>query len=1479
MIFESLWPLAFVLAVPIIIVLYLLVPKGKEYKISSNLLWKKLYQNQQSKTFLEKFIHNLLMYLQIVIILLLVLALMSPYIRKGGTGSGNVVYVLDTSGSMQHENADGETRLAQAVAEIKSDIASSDNGKFSIITNDGTGSNLLAVASSDKKSLYRLLDRTKATDTAGDLKDAVSAVQTLVTDAEGKKKNDVIVMTDGVGAADTKELTSLFSAQIRVMGEVTSNVSNDFLSYAKSEKGYDIAAGFTNYSDSKATLEVSLYEKKNVISVRQISIDAGESYTCLFEDVDWNGKPLHTEAANIAFEGSNAKDSLKADNECYAIAESANAVSAVLVGKGNTYIEKAYQAVTSQTLPKSEKESDLDVKKDTVCIYDADTSAKQHPAVNRLVFADGQATGTKKKVSLTVSDTELTYGISEFAIGVNETYTYDVPSWGTGFLWAGDACAGYYGQKDGVRVVVVGFNIRESDFALAAEFPVFMSNTLSYLSDSSLLAQSQYEAGEKVQFHPQADFDVSTLATDTTYAGLYTVKADKKEESYVVHFATDTQSDGRITAEDAGVKSASQKIIVKKQLRNVILVLIIILLVLEWIVYVRQMRYRGKFYLIVRIMTALFVVLALFGFSVNKRNAENTTIFMVDLSKSNAQNAEAMDADLKKMIAKMPKDNQYGIVAFGKNSLVEQFVSEEKNFSGMMSAVDETATNLEDAVSRGLSMVPENAAGRLVILTDGKETKGNIESTASALVSKKVELLSILYDVSVGKDTYIENVQMPGYLYAGDSYSMTVNVQSNYDIDARLQVLRGSMMESETKVHLNKGANSFVLKQKVSGESAESFTVRVVAKGDTCKENNDYYAYAAIHSVPKILVVSGMDEDSSNYEKLLRAAGCNFQTVSAINAPESLNDMLAYKSIVLDNVFRTDLPQKFLDNLDTYVKDYGCGLICCGGEESFALGGYRDTELETLLPVDMEPRGTNESPSMAMVMVIDHSGSMSEIVDDGETNLDLAVAAAENAVTELRNKDYVGVVAFDDTYSWVVPITKAEDKDGIKEKIETIPEGGGTTIKPAVKAAVEAVKDCDAEIKHVVLLTDGQGETTNFMDVMGPCKQSGITLSTVAVGADSDTSLLEKLAEGCGGRYYYSDISTDIPKIFAREVFLSGETYLQNGTFTLSVNSSNAVTRGLFADGWPQISGYVSATPKSNANVLLASDKDDPVLSVMQYGLGHTVAWNTDVTNKWTKAYAGAEDYVQLWKRIVDYSVGNTSEGDTIDVSTANGTTTVTYHASEYNEKTKVEAVYTDPDGKTQTAKLQGSAPGVYEAKIDTDMTGIYNLSVRRMNKDTVENALTAAAVVQYSDEYKFALTNEKFKAFVKKYGKTITANDSLWKKLKASAKAKYDLTRWLLILAILWFVLDVAFRRFSFVPTDTKLYAFIKKHWTQKKNRAILSTKTKDVPKTEQPSEEEIPQQKKEKPKKAPKEKKKKPKEQQLDTSALLKKKEQRHQ
>ena len=91
MIFENLWPLAFLAAVPAIIILYLLKPKGKDYLISSNLLWQKLLKNEQSKTFFEKFVHSILMYLQILIIVLLIVALMSPFIRSEGQDGGRKI--------------------------------------------------------------------------------------------------------------------------------------------------------------------------------------------------------------------------------------------------------------------------------------------------------------------------------------------------------------------------------------------------------------------------------------------------------------------------------------------------------------------------------------------------------------------------------------------------------------------------------------------------------------------------------------------------------------------------------------------------------------------------------------------------------------------------------------------------------------------------------------------------------------------------------------------------------------------------------------------------------------------------------------------------------------------------------------------------------------------------------------------------------------------------------------------------------------------------------------------------------------------------------------------------------------------------------------------------------------------------------------------------------------------------------------------
>jgi len=1514
MIFESLWPLALLLTVPVVIVLYLLKPKGKDYRISSNLLWDKLFRNQQSKTFLEKFIHNILMYLQILILLLLVLALMSPYIHRQGKSRGNVILVMDTSGSMQHDAGDGRTRMEKALEQAKSLIDSSEETVFSIVSNDCMGTDLLAVGVTDKSSLYTALNQIECCDGPGNLTDAESVVETLrgAAGEEGISGTEVIVFTDGNGVEDAMSFSEYFDAQVMVIGDAVSNVANNFLTYVyenayenadtnaeaeestltdekNAENGRIItcASSLTNYSDADASIEVSLYEGNRLLEIKQLTLAAGETTLCFFEEFEWQGEPLRSEIGSVKFAGKEDSDSLAGDNVAYAIKEQEGRIDAVLIGEGNTYIEKAYQAAVGTSLTKVKSESALQDESRTVRIYDAGTGSGPSDDVSVMAFQDSSnLSGTVERVMLTVTDCELTSGLSSFTIGVNETNVYEVPVWGTGFLWAGGQCVGYYGEHDGVKTVVVGFDIRESDFPLKAEFPVFISNAIHFLGDTSLLAGNIYEAGEQIVFHPQADFDVSTLNADTGKAGLYEVAAGDISEQYVVRFATGSQSDGQLVAEGTVSDTSYSSRLVKKQMRNVLLVLVLILMAAEWVLYVRQMRYRGRFYLGVRAVGMLLLFLALSGVSVNKRDAANTTIFLVDISESNEQNLPEMEASLKEFLSKMPKDNQYGIVTFGKDSLVEQFLTKENHFSQIMSLPDKTATNFEAAMSRALAMIPANGAGRIVILTDGRETKGNLANTAYALISRQVELLAYIYEVGQGQDAYVENVELPGYLYQGDMYSMTVTVESNYETDAQIQIWMGTIQTDGYEVHLNRGTNQFRFQQKVTGENVESFEVKVVAAGDTCEENNSYHAYSVVDSVPKVLLISGRKEDSSQYENLLGSAGCDYHVVSAINAPDSLDELLEYKSILLENVYLSDLPEGFLLNIETYVKDYGCGLVCIGGDDSFALGGYRESVLETVLPVDMELKGVNEIPSMAMIMVIDHSGSMSTDAGGGATSLDLAITAAKTAVDQMRSSDYVGVLTFDDTFSWVVEPTSADDKDEIKTQIETIAEGGGTTIQPALWAALEGVKECDVSIRHVILLTDGQGESRNYKDITESYTGADVTLSTVAVGDGADARLLEQLAENCGGRYYYSDMASEIPKIFAQEVFLSGDTYLQNGYFHVAVNGSNEITRGLFESGWPGIYGYVSATPKNASDVLIASEKDDPVLTVMQYGLGHTVAWNTDVTNRWTADYAGESDYVQLWKRIVDYSVGNTAIGeDSVDVTTEGGYTNVVYNALDYGSQTKVEAVYTDPDGNTQTAPLQATAPGRYEAKLDTDITGIYNMSVRRLDDGNIANAVTTAVAVQYSDEYKFDVDTTAFTGFVERYGAMPDPEKSIWQQRKSGTRERYELTKWLILLLIFWFVMDIAFRRFHFLPQDTKLYKMAVRYRMQRKQKAgapdssagtVGSIQT-DVVKADEPADTDAPV--REKKQKRPKKTDKKQEPQALDTSALLKKKDQRNQ
>ena len=571
--------------------------------------------------------------------------------------------------------------------------------------------------------------------------------------------------------------------------------------------------------------------------------------------------------------------------------------------------------------------------------------------------------------------------------------------------------------------------------------------------------------------------------------------------------------------------------------------------------------------------------------------------------------------------------------------------------------------------------------------------------------------------------------------------------------------------------------------------------------------------FAEIEAKPRVLLIEGKADEGNEFEKVLTAANIDYDKVTPKGAPVTMSGLNQYKAVITLDVHYDDLREGFVNALQSYVKDYAGGYICIGGENSFALGGYRDTVLEELLPVDMDLQGEKEIPKMAMAMAIDQSGSMTSPSEENTsvTGLDLAKQAALSGVSELRSSDEIGILAFDDTYHWIVPIKEAEDMEQIKEDISSIGYGGGTSIYPALQQAYEQILKSDAKLKHIILLTDGQDGFNKYDSLLNQINEAGITVSTVAVGSESDQQTLRYIAEKCGGRFYYTDVNNSIPRIFAQEVYLSTNTYLINEEFYPSITSNNEILEGVMDDGCPALLGYVAATAKQAADVILESDREDPVLSTWQYGLGRTVAWNSDGNNEWTAQYAAWDNYPMLWSNIINYVISDSELGeDDLEVAKEGNTASITYQTKDYDKDTKVKAVVTDENGNAKEVSLDALKPGVFGTDLDVSEVGVYSVSIRKMSGEEIVKNYNTAYANQYSAEYQFTDSDTDLASFVRQAaGQEITLSDNVWKQNQNTVKSRVSLTVPLLVLAIFLFLLDIIIRRFSI-----DLWGYGKEFW-----------------------------------------------------------------
>jgi hypothetical protein len=335
-------------------------------------------------------------------------------------------------------------------------------------------------------------------------------------------------------------------------------------------------------------------------------------------------------------------------------------------------------------------------------------------------------------------------------------------------------------------------------------------------------------------------------------------------------------------------------------------------------------------------------------------------------------------------------------------------------------------------------------------------------------------------------EVQIESVQGPQYVRAGETFDGTVLIDSTEVGAARLQVSIDGQVASEQDVQLSQGQNRVTISPTVMGEGFHPIGVRVVPTRDTDARNNVGFSYVVVKPKPRVLIIEEREREGASIQDTLKRTqmSVDVRPPEALGTLPRLND---YAAIVLNSVAATSFTLDQQKTLQTYVNSNGHGLVTLGGLTSYALGGYADTLLEDTLPVLAKPPEKREGAQIALLLIIDRSASMAiETPGDGVSKMSMAKEAAILAVSTLNPKDTIGVLAFDKKSDWIVRpgVIEQIGLQNIEDRISALQAEGGTDIYQALREGEDVMRAIPADLKHMVLISDGRGTEVKYDDLM-----------------------------------------------------------------------------------------------------------------------------------------------------------------------------------------------------------------------------------------------------------------------------------------------------------------------------------------------------------------------------------------------------------
>ncbi len=598
-------------------------------------------------------------------------------------------------------------------------------------------------------------------------------------------------------------------------------------------------------------------------------------------------------------------------------------------------------------------------------------------------------------------------------------------------------------------------------------------------------------------------------------------------------------------------------------------------------------------------------------------------------------------------------------------------------------------TDLENAIRDGAAALPAGMVPRLLLISDGNENLGSVARAIWQAQQLGVPIDTVALAGRPKPGLRLDSVTVPGQVFSGERFPIDVAVESPGAAHARVELTAEGKTIGSSEVEVAAGVNHLRLQASLNAVGAVSLAGKIAATdlGEARFEDS-----ITLRS-PRVLLVSR--DPAASEEHLIRVLHANqFEVQQAPGGvPAKIDD---FQLVAINNWDMESIPASAKAAIEDYVKKGG-GLVWIAGERNIYVDkkGKPEDALERSLPAKLAPPRSPEGT--AVVLIIDKSSSM-----EGR-KIELARMAAIGVVENLRPIDSVGVLIFDNSFQWAVPIRKAEDRGTIKKLISGISPDGGTQIAPALTEAYQRILPQTAMYKHIVLLTDGISEEGDSMTLTREALANHVTISTVGLGQDVNRAFLEKVAANADGKSYFLNDPSGLEQILLRDVEEHTGVTAVEKPITPKVMKPAEILDGVGMDGAPQLKGYVRFQARPTSDTILMADREDPLLVRWQYGLGRTAVFTSDAKNRWAANWVQWPGFDKLWANIFRDLLPHAPQSETTaDFDRASDELVVDYRLSRNVEEPAVtpDIFVLGPEGFHAPLKMGKVAAGHYRGRL-----------------------------------------------------------------------------------------------------------------------------------------------------------------------------------